>query len=155
MKRCVECESTKLRSAECQEQVRVGGWVFTTLLPATKCGSCGAYCLEGEVLGRFELSAAQKLAELGVREGAAFKFMRKTLGMRAADLAGLLNVTPETVSRWENDKTEVDLAAFVTVGALVADKLDGRTTTLDRLRVLHHRPKPKSRPIQVKVPDAA
>lgn len=154
MKRCAQCNGTKLTKVEATEKVHVGKWTFTATLPATKCAACGESYINGEVLGRFELSAARKLAELGIREGAAFKFMRKALGMRAADLAELLSVTPETVSRWENDKNEVDLAAFVTLGALVADKLEGRTTTLDRLRAVHESPKAKSRAIHVDVPDA-
>ena len=136
------------------EEVQVGKWTFTATLSATKCSACGESYINGGVLSRFELSAARKLAELGIREGTVFKFMRKALGMRAADLADLLSVTPETVSRWENDKNDVDLAAFVILGSLVADKLEGRTTTHDRLRAVHEPPKPKSQPIPVDVPVA-
>ena len=155
MKRCAQCSSTKLAKVEETEEVHVGKWTFTATLPATRCTSCGETYINGEVLCRFEGYAARKLAELGIREGAAFRFMRKTLGMRAADLAELLSVTPETVSRWENDKNEVDLAAFTTLGSLIVDKLEGRTTTLDSLRAVHERTKPKSRSIRVEVPGAA
>jgi hypothetical protein len=41
-------------------------------------------------MGGFELAVAERLASLGLRTGAAFKFMRKALGLRAVDLAELL-----------------------------------------------------------------
>lgn len=52
-------------------------------------------------LGRFELLAAAALARHGVCTSEAFKFIRKSLGMRATDLGAVLGVAPETISRWE------------------------------------------------------
>jgi DNA-binding XRE family transcriptional regulator len=62
--------------------------------------------------------------------------MVKALGLRAADLARLLDVTPETISHWETDKARPSRAAFVAIGALVQETIDGRTTTRDRLATL-------------------
>ncbi|MGH7826704.1 MAG: type II TA system antitoxin MqsA family protein, partial [Candidatus Binatia bacterium] len=39
--------------------------------------------------------------------GAEFRFLRKQMGMGAAELAGFLGVTPVTMSRWENGKETV------------------------------------------------
>ncbi len=70
--------------------------------------------------------------------------MRKILGLRAADLALLLDVTPETISHWETGKARIGRAAFVALGAMVQDATEGRSTTRDRLAALdddHPRPK--------------
>ena len=39
--------------------------------------------------------------------GKEIRFLRKALGMKATDLAHFLDVTPETVSRWENDRERI------------------------------------------------
>jgi transcriptional regulator with XRE-family HTH domain len=65
-----------------------------------------------------------------------FKFMRKALGLRAVDIAELLDVAAETLSRWETGQRPVDRASWIAVSAMVLDKLEGRTTTLDRLKAL-------------------
>lgn len=88
------------------------------------------------VLGTFDRLVAGKLAELGARSGGAFHFMRKAIGMRAADLAELLGVPPETLSQWENGQRGMDRGAIVALGSLVLDRIDGRSTTLDRLQAL-------------------
>jgi transcriptional regulator with XRE-family HTH domain len=79
---------------------------------------------------------ARELANLGVRTGEAVRHMRKTLGLRAADLAQLLDLTPETISHWETGKAPISRAAFVAVGAMIQDAIDGRTTTRDRFAAL-------------------
>jgi transcriptional regulator with XRE-family HTH domain len=66
------------------------------------------------------------------------------LGLRAADLAELLDVAAETVSRWENAQRTVDRPAWVALSAMVLDRIEGGTRTLDRLRTLRSRtPLPK------------
>ena len=63
-----------------------------------------------------------------------FKHLRKTLGLKATNLADLLGVTSETISRWENGHNEPDRAVWATLEQLVDDHYGNRTTTLDRLR---------------------
>ena len=43
--------------------------------------------------------------------GAEVRFLRKWLGYSAQDFAGLIGVTPETVSRWENGKRDIPAVA--------------------------------------------
>jgi len=66
--------------------------------------------------------------------------MRKVAGIRAVELAELLDVAPETVSHWETGKHAPDRSTLATVAALALDALDGATTTRDRLRALRERP---------------
>jgi transcriptional regulator with XRE-family HTH domain len=77
--------------------------------------------------------------------------MRKALGLRATDLAELLDVTPETVSRWETDRVPLDRGALATLGALLRDARAGSTATLDHLRTLAHPPR-GPREIAVRLP---
>jgi len=119
-----------------EREVRsVAGHTFVADMPANICG-CGESVIDYAPLHRFNLAIAGKLAELGASSGEAFKFMRKAIGMKAADLAALLHVVPETVSRWETGQRNVDYGAMVVLGAIALDQLEGRTRTLDLLRAL-------------------
>jgi DNA-binding transcriptional regulator YiaG len=105
-------------------------------VPALRCPSCGDVQIESALAQRFQLAVCCELADAGVSSGEALRHMRKALGLRAAELARLLDVTPETISHWETGKASLNRAAFAAVCAMVQDALDGRTTTRDRLAVL-------------------
>jgi DNA-binding transcriptional regulator YiaG len=51
--------------------------------------------------------------------GADLRFARKALGLRAAELAVTLEVTPETVSRWETDARPIPRTVRLAVVALL------------------------------------
>lgn len=135
-KRCVECQSRELVAAETEERLEVAGKTFAAVVPATRCTDCGATYLTYDTMGVLELGAAGELARHGEVSAEAFKLMRKALGMRAVELAELLDVTPETVSRWEHGRQPIDRGAAALLSAMVLDRLEGRTTTLDRLKAL-------------------
>jgi transcriptional regulator with XRE-family HTH domain len=71
--------------------------------------------------------------------------------MRAADLAELLDVTPETVSRWETGKLDVAHAAWATLADVVIERTEGRTRMLDRLRALRE-PKKLAKTVTLTLP---
>ncbi len=75
--------------------------------------------------------------------------MRKVLGLRATDLGDLLDIAPETISRWENGAIPVEARAFVLLGALVTDRINGRTDTADRLHALRSPKKPPKRALKI------
>ncbi|MBL8605566.1 MAG: helix-turn-helix domain-containing protein [Myxococcales bacterium] len=133
MKQCVKCNGA-LSATEVREEVRVAGATFAGLVRARRCDGCGEVYIAAEDAMRFDLRVARELGIRGAATGEAFKFMRKALAMRAADLAGLLGVAAETVSRWERGERSVDRAALTVVGALVVDKLEGRATTMKLLK---------------------
>ena len=60
--------------------------------------------------------------------------MRRVLGAKAVDVAELFGVTPETISRWETGRVPFDRAAWITLGTIVLDRLEGSEVTIDRLR---------------------
>ena len=148
MKRCYDCKAEKLVDATADLELEVNGRKFQTTVPAIRCAGCGKQTIDGFALGAFELSTAGELARRGEVSPESFKFMRKTLGMRAVDLAELLDVTPETISRWENDKQPIDRKAAALLSAMVIDRLEGRTTILDRLKTLL---KPEPQPSLVRL----
>src|SRR5690242_8025638 len=62
----------------------------------------GTLGMPSNELGRLELEAAiAVLSEAESIRGDELRFARKAMGLRQPDLAGLLDVATETVSRWE------------------------------------------------------
>ncbi len=134
-----------------ERRVSVGGVLFVAHLPVGVSAS-GAH--EGwldETLERHDLAIGAWLVEHGARTGDALRWLRKTLGMKAIELAGVLGVTPETVSRWENDRLELDPVVWVVLGAIVRDRLVGATHTVDALRAARTRPKLPNAAVRLEV----
>lgn len=138
MKRCVSCRSSEVQETREAVEVRVPSpeplVVRVAGLSGLKCGACGEVVFSGADLGRAELLAGAEAMARGLRDGGTFKFIRKALGMRAAELGSLLDVSPETISRWENGHRAAERSVWNTLADLVADKLKGTDTTLTRLK---------------------
>ncbi len=132
--KCSICSRGTLKKGLVEISRTIDGHTFRARVPGRICDACGGESYEGEVVRQFELAISHVLAHSGVSSGAAFKFMRKAIGMRAADLARLLAVTPETISRWETGKHPIDRAILVLLGLLVDNRIHGVTTTLDLLK---------------------
>lgn len=68
----------------------------------------GSWGMRSEDLGRLELEAAiAVLTQAGSINGDELKFARKAMDLRQPDLAALLDVTTETVSRWETGNENI------------------------------------------------
>src|SRR5579859_5308385 len=105
MTRCVQCESRDLRPWKTEETFDLNGSpVYRVPIKGRICHNCGEGYFAGRELARAELSVASMVAEHGPWNGRAFQFMRKVLALKAAELADLFDVTPETISRWENSR---------------------------------------------------
>jgi putative zinc finger/helix-turn-helix YgiT family protein len=133
---CAECKSGRLRERVVKERLNVSGVTFTQNIQASLCRKCGADYITHEDLGRFELAVSGWLGSHGVRAPESFKFIRKALGLKAADLAARLDLTPETVSRWENGRGSIDEGAFAVLRGLVADRIAGSDQTVTMLRAI-------------------
>lgn len=158
MQRCTTCGNEKFdrarRKVTVELRIRHEGrdrdlGVFAHV-PSRRCTKCGTHFESAVDLERFELSAAERLMALGLRAGGILRFARKALGMRAVDLAELLDVTPETISHWENDRREIDLKALVVVRDLIRDRIEGGTRTADQLKALRA-PRLPSEPMHVEL----
>jgi hypothetical protein len=128
------------------DRIEISGITFTGKVAALECVKCGERYTRLDDLSGFELAVAERLASLGIRTGAAFKFMRKALGLRAVDLGELLDVAAETVSRWETGEPEAHV--FALLGSMVADRIEGRDTTVKRLRAIYST---RRKPMRIRV----
>lgn len=71
------------------------------------CGACGEEVITiPDVNGLIAAAAVARVMLPTKLNGTEIKFLRKAIGMPAKNLAEILNVRPETVSRWENDATQ-------------------------------------------------
>jgi DNA-binding transcriptional regulator YiaG len=83
-----------------------------------RCGSCGDIEHDAEQMEHNERHAAAALVARGVRSGTEFKFVRKMAGFKATEVAAMLAVRPETVSRWERGEIEIPRTAAFALGEL-------------------------------------
>ena len=149
MKKCVECKAEAMRPAAIRSEHKVGGFTLAGDVSGFECTKCGAKYLSGPSLGRFELEAAARVAALGARDGASMRFIRKALGLKASELAELLGVAAETVSRWENDSLPIEPRWFALLAALADDRLAGRERVTAALRRSGPAPVPNAPPVDV------
>ena len=151
MPRCASCKGA-LKKGTVVHTAKVGDVRFRAELPASVCEHCAEDYVDAEQLGRFELLAAQRLAEAGTRSPEVFRFLRKVLGLRAADVATVIGVRPETVSRYENGSLDIDPHRWAILCTVVIDKAAGRDDALQRFRAAEAGPiKKLPRRIQLKV----
>src|SRR5579884_1994530 len=94
------------------------------------CSRCGRHF---EIPFTAKLTYAGLIYRVGAASPNAFHHMRDALALSGPKLGALLNVRPETISRWELGKSPVDRAAWCVLGTLVEDVLGNRTTTQERL----------------------
>lgn len=125
----------------------VSGRLFTATLPALTCPVCGETVVDGKVLLQKEREIGAALAREGPVDGASFRFMRTTLRLRAADLAVLLDVTPETISKWENGRNPVLRTAWLVVADMALENVekDKRKPLRERLQALAKGKRPRKR----------
>jgi len=135
MNRCTKCGKLDLAKGKQPIQLDVGDRSFEGHVQGWACASCNELYYDGPDLGAFEEAAATWLAEHGVRTPEELKFMRKAAGIRAADLASWLGVTPETVSHWETGKHAPDVVMRSVIARIVVDTLRGESVTRDFLQV--------------------
>lgn len=121
--KCAECKSDKMGPTTHDAKRVVGPYIYVMQVAALKCAVCGQVVLDTPELEIQELCIALDLAVRGARDGQSFRFMRKMIDLTASDVAKLLHVTPETISRWETDKPghEVEPSAVAVLGALVTE----------------------------------
>lgn len=144
---CAHCEGVVARTKR-EHSWAVGGTSFVARVDAGSCKRCRALFLPGRALARIELEIACVIARHAPPTGESLRFLRKALGIHAVSLASLLQVTAETLSRWECGQRRVDANAWITVGSLVLEKAGKLAATRDRLEALG---KPVALPAVVRV----
>ncbi len=133
---CPSCHAKKFKDRLVEKVKVVGGHRFRAFVPGQECRECGEGFYEIRTLARFDQLVAKELVDAGVKSGEVLRFIRKAAGVPAADLAALLDVRPETVSRWEHDKRPIDRGSYAVLHQLLIEKLAESTATADYLRGL-------------------
>jgi DNA-binding transcriptional regulator YiaG len=128
MKRCTECGGHVVAGAQHVEH-GIGERTFVGTIDGWRCQNCSEVYYAADGLEEMERGIASWLATHGSSSAAELKFMRKTAGIKALDLAALLGVTPETVSHWETGKHAPDRVTRATIAGLVLDTLKGEGAT--------------------------
>lgn len=77
-----------------------------------RCSECGEYEVDIPRMEELHRVMAQEVASKSARLTAQeVRFLRKYLGFSGVDFAATLDVTPETVSRWETGKKQMSPVA--------------------------------------------
>ncbi|MSP61685.1 MAG: helix-turn-helix domain-containing protein [Myxococcales bacterium] len=122
LNRCPNCNSKNLATRPIATSRSVAGHLFTAAVPGQTCCDCGEKVYAAADLARFDLATALALADAGETSGEAVRSMRKAAGVSAKKLAELLDVRPESVSRWENDRGKVDRATLAVLRQIIAER---------------------------------
>jgi DNA-binding transcriptional regulator YiaG len=136
VRNCERCQRNKVLEVLVDDTIEICGYRFTTQVPASRCLICQQVVIEAEQVRRFEQRVAAEIAKAGLRNGAAFRYLRTTLAMTEAHLAGLLDIPVEYVGYWETEKWPVDPRALAVLAGLVLGRFEGKHSALDALGVL-------------------
>jgi putative zinc finger/helix-turn-helix YgiT family protein len=155
MRRCVTCEKLDTIREVRNRYVRAFELSDGTALqfvfedfPQRACSNCDERYYAAKDLADADHAVCRELIARHVRDPAVFKWFRKSVGLKATELAELLGVTAVTISHWETGHTEPSRAVWTLLDALQEDESEGRTTTLDRLRAPSEARVPK-RPVRL------
>ena len=106
-----------LKSAVEQSSCETCGKVLSTRIPAL-----------GELIAAMALTRIKHPIKLSGKE---IRFLRKALDLPAKELARWLEVTPETVSRWENDRELIGPTSEKLLRLAVGDRLADQAPAID------------------------
>ena len=138
--KCASCGKANLRAVRREHTHTVGSQQFSAEIEVLECPNCGNRELTAEQMKTLERMAALHIAQHGPVSGKTFRYMRRTAGIPAKEVAEAVGVAPETVSRWENGERDVDRSAWIGLALLVRDELLGATAFRSFLASLQEKP---------------
>ncbi len=126
-------------------QYAASGLPYVTLsgVEVRRCPECGE--VEVMIPKIEELHRALALAVVAKKArltGAEVRFLRKFLGWSGVDFAKRMGVTPESVSRWENDREKMSALADRPLRLMVVTREPVSDYSLDVLAELEDEPAP-------------
>ena len=126
--KCAECGASMTTRKENYRYDECGLRYVTLMgIEVSRCPECGNYEISIPRVEELHRLIAKTLIEKVTRStGAEIRFLRKSLGLSAADFARRMGVTIETVSRWEHDSVAIGPQADRLLRLLVAQ---GKLTT--------------------------
>jgi DNA-binding transcriptional regulator YiaG len=111
------------------------GHVFKAKLGARRCLKCHQKFLMQDADADFDRRIALRLALSWPPSPATLSLMRKVIGLSAKDLAALLGITRETVSRWEHGRLTPGRQTIALLAELADSGPNGRARkTLETLK---------------------
>jgi len=110
--RCPGCKKSALRAWHGRANV-MG---IDVAAHGLRCSACEEVIFDFAEVERQQREAGHGLVARGIRTAAEFKLVRKLAGLRANELAEMLDVRPETVSRWERGEVEIPRAVAYALG---------------------------------------
>lgn len=121
---CIECGG-KLKTKKENYRYLACGLPNVTLsgVEVRRCGTCGDHEVVIPHIERLHEALAMAVVKQESRlSGSEVRFLRKYLGYSGVDFAGLIGVSPETVSRWENKRETMGPSAERLLRMLVVHK---------------------------------
>lgn len=122
IEKCPACDGQLIDGATIALEEMVAGTRFRVTIAGRKCRGCGESFASGELVAKKELLIAERLLRRPA-SGEALKYARKALGLRAADLAEMLERDAATISRWETGRGAIDRAAWLFVLSFIMLRL--------------------------------
>ena len=107
---CYDCDSEMTARLENYKYCECGlDNVVLMQIPVYRC-HCGAIEPEIPALSGLHLAIAETLMKKpSLLTAQEIRFLRKTLGMSATEMAGTMGVTKQTMSRWETGDKEIGI----------------------------------------------
>lgn len=153
MMKCTTCKGA-IRPAVVELKVKAAGHTFVADVAAGKCASCGEVFYPSALLDMVDLIIAATLVRSGERSGEVMRFVRKAIGMPAKELAELMGMSPEHVSRLETGKSPVSGNIMVLLGSMAIDMVNGKSSTREALEAMRE-PKKLPKKVAIALPVAA
>jgi DNA-binding XRE family transcriptional regulator len=116
--KCFNCGSDRMTQQCMDLPVKVGEYAAANSVQVPVCQDCGEYSFSSSQIHDAELKAAIAVLVDKGASGAVFRSVRKILGLKQTELAALLDVSAETISRFECGKQVVQPATRLAVEAL-------------------------------------
>lgn len=108
MNKCRHCGAMSVRTVTLGEHAEEMGGYKVKLIDCVveeTCGSCGRTSTSvSDRIGLMKTIALTRMLTPIKLDGTDIKFLRETLGMSGRAFAETFELTPETVSRWENNE---------------------------------------------------
>jgi len=132
---CPTCRSTNLDlDARHERTEAVGATPVRMSVSCVQCRACGSRIVAEYAIASARLAVAVQLAKRNVLSRESFRFVRTALGLQSKQLATILSVQPETVSRWERGHRDVDPTAWSFLRTLLEEHTSGRRPIGEVLR---------------------
>lgn len=125
------------------------GVEFRVVMPGFECPADGSWELSPETAKEFERKILLHIATHGPVTPSTMKLLHSATTLKGHELAALLGIAPETLSRWENGKEPINPTHWSLLAAMVRDK-----ATLRQVRAVRDA-KPSSKPVPLEIKGAA